>query len=197
MGTSATVKRRRRGADLEIAILETAWAELVDHGYAGLTLEGVALRAGTSRPVLARRWDNKAALTIAAIRHQMAKYPLEVSDQGDVRKELLAYLEYASERATGMIIVMHPFLLSDGLGVASSPKELHRSLLDGEKNALAAILQRAVERGDIDLRKLIPPVAALLSDLFRHHVLMNLSAPSRQLRETWVDAIFLPLVRPA
>ncbi len=46
------VQNRRRGTALENAILDAAWAELVEHGYADMTLESVAKRAGTSRPVL-------------------------------------------------------------------------------------------------------------------------------------------------
>ena len=37
---------RRRGADLEQAILEAAWFELSARGYAGLTMEAVAERVG-------------------------------------------------------------------------------------------------------------------------------------------------------
>jgi len=49
---------RRRGAELEAALLDAAWDELQAVGYAGLTMEAVADRAGTSRAVLYRRWPN-------------------------------------------------------------------------------------------------------------------------------------------
>ena len=67
------MKTRRRGAELEEALLEAAWQELEERGYAGLTMENVATRAGTSRPVIARRWRSKAELTIATLRHQIQK----------------------------------------------------------------------------------------------------------------------------
>jgi AcrR family transcriptional regulator len=54
--------RRRRGTALEDAILDAAWTELIEHGYANLTLESVAKRSGTSRPVLARRWPNRTSI---------------------------------------------------------------------------------------------------------------------------------------
>jgi AcrR family transcriptional regulator len=46
---------RRRGRHLEDALLDAAWAELTERGYAGFTLESVAKRAGTSTPVIYRR----------------------------------------------------------------------------------------------------------------------------------------------
>jgi AcrR family transcriptional regulator len=43
---------RRRGKALEDAVLDAAWSELADGGYASFTMEAVAARAHTSRPVL-------------------------------------------------------------------------------------------------------------------------------------------------
>ncbi|BES71414.1 TetR/AcrR family transcriptional regulator [Marinobacter nanhaiticus D15-8W] len=189
------IKTRRRGAELERALLDEAWNELVEHGYAKLTMEAVASRAGTSRSVLARRWDSRFSLTIAAIRQQLARYPLEVADRGEVRSELLAFLERVSER-TAVIAVVFSLLASEYFQDSSSPpRELREVLIDGETNELAAILHRAVGRGEIDSQKLTPSIKTLLSDLFRHHAIMNLSAPSKELRTSWVDEIFLPLVR--
>ena len=61
-------KTRRRGEALESALLDAAWDELQAAGYAGLTFEAVADRAGTSRAVLYRRWRNRADLVVAAAR---------------------------------------------------------------------------------------------------------------------------------
>jgi AcrR family transcriptional regulator len=44
---------------LEQALLDAAWAQLVEQGYATFTMDAVAARAGTSRAVLYRRWSDK------------------------------------------------------------------------------------------------------------------------------------------
>jgi AcrR family transcriptional regulator len=189
------MRGRRRGADLEQAILEAAWFELAECGYSGLTMEAVAERAGTSRPVLARRWNGKAPLAVAAIRQQMANHPLKVSDRGNLRAELLEFLERASDRASGIAAIFTLFTSEYFTESSSAPKDLRAALIQGEVQSLSAILERAVARGEIDPKKLIPPVSSLLSDLFRHHVVMNFSAPPPALRKAWVDTVFLPLVR--
>lgn len=192
------MKERRRGAELEEALLDAAWEELEERGYAGLTMEGVAARAGTSRPVLARRWDGKAKLAIAAIRQQMAKHPLDVKDHGDLRIELLEYLEHLSNRAKMIPIIPIMFTLfsSEYSQVGpSTPQDFRVALLEGRINILASILDRAVSRGEIDSEKLFPPIDTLLVDLFRHHAIMTFTPPSPTLRMAWVDSIFLPLVR--
>lgn len=186
---------RRRGADLEQAILEAAWSEMAERGYSGLTMEAVAERAGTSRPVLARRWAGKAPLAIAAIRQQMAKHPLKVKDRGNLRAELLEFLDRASDRASGIGAAFSLFSSEYFAESSSAPKDLRAALIEGEVQTLSAILHRAADRGEVDPKKLVPPVASLLSDLFRYHVIMNFAAPPPALRKAWVDAVFLPLVR--
>jgi AcrR family transcriptional regulator len=49
------IASRRRGQALESALLEAAWTELHNVGYAKLTMERVADRAQTSRAVIYRR----------------------------------------------------------------------------------------------------------------------------------------------
>jgi len=78
-------KTRRRGAALETALLDAAWDELQVTGYAGLTMEAVADRAGTSRAVLYRRWRNRPELVIAAMRRHRPMLSGEVPDTGSLR----------------------------------------------------------------------------------------------------------------
>jgi len=59
---------RRRGAELDRAILRAALDELAEAGYPGLTMDRVAKRAGTNKNAIYRRWPNRAALGLAAYR---------------------------------------------------------------------------------------------------------------------------------
>jgi AcrR family transcriptional regulator len=76
----AQVRHRRRGQELESALLEAAWDELVEFGFANLTMESVAARARTGIAVLYRRWANKDQLVLAAIEHYGAAHPVEMPD---------------------------------------------------------------------------------------------------------------------
>lgn len=82
---------RRRGAVLEQAILDAAWAELAEHGWPGFTIEGVATRAGTAKTVLYRRWANRGQLAQALLlRETAADSAFTVS--GDLREDLLVFV---------------------------------------------------------------------------------------------------------
>ena len=50
--TPEHTRRRRRGPQLESALLDAAWDELVEVGFASLTMESVAARAQTGIAVL-------------------------------------------------------------------------------------------------------------------------------------------------
>lgn len=189
------MKRRRRGADLEEAILEATAQELAAGGYDGLTMVGVANRAGTSRSVIARRWTGKPELVVAALQNELRKNPVAVPDRGDLRTELLELLDQLSNRATGIAAVFTLFTGAYFRETRTTPADLRAALGGTDKATLLTILDRAAARGEIDEKRLIPPISTLLNDLFRHHIIMTFSPPPKDLRESWVDSIFLPLVK--
>ncbi len=71
-----------RAGHTDAVALRAAWEEVSEVGYAQLTMEGVAARAGTSKPVLYRRWPNRAALVLAAMRRQVVPISSDIPDTG-------------------------------------------------------------------------------------------------------------------
>lgn len=187
--------RRRRGAELDAALLEAAWDELRAVGYPRLTLDGIAARAGTSRPVLARRWSNRAELIIAAIRQHAP--PAVPPDTGTLRGDVLAVLRQMSG-AVGEIAGVLTFVFADYFNATGRPPaEIREQSIAGRGSIMAAVIERAVERGEIDPGRLTPHIASLPVDLVRHDLIMNQApVPDETLIEI-VDHIFLPLVSPA
>lgn len=80
VGIVTAKKTRRRGTELDHALLAAAWEELIEKGYENLTMESVAERAKTSRPVIARRWTDRQALVLAAVGHRFEQNPLATPD---------------------------------------------------------------------------------------------------------------------
>jgi len=193
--SSASPVRRRRGAALEEQLLEAAWDELRATGYAGFTLDGVAGRAGTSRPVLARRWPNRAELVIAAIRHHTSLAALDPPDTGTLRGDVLALLRQMSA-GVGEVAAVLSFVIADHFKTTGrSPSALREQAIAGDRSIMAAIIERAVERGEIDPVRLAPRIGSLPVDLVRHDLIMNQApVPDERLVEI-VDRIFVPLVQ--
>jgi AcrR family transcriptional regulator len=184
---------RRRGAALEHALLDAAWEELQATGYARLTMERVAERAGTSRAVIYRRWPNRAALIVAAMRQRQPLGSGAIPDTGSLRGDVLAVLRQASARITAIgpdtVVGMLSDLLSDEEAFARVQDQLLRSGAD----VMTAVLRRAAARGEAR-GDVSPRVARLPLDLLRHELVLTHQPPSPDTLEELVDEIFLPLV---
>jgi AcrR family transcriptional regulator len=191
------VRRRRRGQQLESAVLDAAWNELVEVGFASLTMESVAARAHTGIAVLYRRWANKDQLVLAAIEHYRLARPVEIPDTGTLRGDLLALLTAMSKaRATFTAVAaaagFSGLLADTGLTPAQARDKL---LGDQPRWGDQIIYRRAHDRGEIDLDRIPPAVLAMPFDLVRHDLLMNLK-PLRPARiDSIVDELFLPLLQ--
>jgi AcrR family transcriptional regulator len=190
------VRRRRHGQELESALLTAGWDELVDVGYARLTMESVARRAGTSEPVLYRRWPNKDELVLAAMEHNRAANPVVLPDTGALRSDLLAELTAvakarASTYAIAAASAFSGLLADSGL----TPAQVRDKVLGGRLLPRGRpIYQRAHARGEIDFERVPAAVLDLPFDLVRHDMLMDLKPPAPARIESIVDELFLPLL---
>jgi AcrR family transcriptional regulator len=186
--------RRRRGPELEAALLDAAWTELDENGYSALTMEAVAARAGTSRPVIARRWPTRSELALAAVRHHFDAEKIELPDHGNLRDDLIDYLRQANARRSqlvGPLMLRFSGIVSDSEGGIAGLRE---QLIGGRPTMLDAILERASARGELDRRALPPIVAQLPFTLLRHELLMRMAPADDDTIVAIVDDVFLPLV---
>jgi AcrR family transcriptional regulator len=185
---------RRRGATLENALLDAAWDELQSTGYARLTMERVADRAGTSRAVIYRRWRNRAELVIAAMRHHQPVYSGGVPDTGTLRGDVLGVLRRASDRISEIGADTVVGLLGDLLADEEAFDFIQGQLLRSGTEVMTTILTRAASRGEAR-QHVTSRVARLPLDLLRHELILTHQPPSQQTVDEIVDDIFLPLVR--
>ena len=187
------VKSRRRGKVLEAAIFEVVLQELVDAGYVNFSIERVAAGAGTSKPVIYRRWPTRARLVRAALRADRPVLSSEAPDTGTVRGDVFAVVRRFSEMAAELSPEVVFGLVSELLheGDSSLFAEVHERSV----KIMMEILTRGAGRGEIAAEKLTPRLAALPIDLARHQLVLLLQPLSAQDIEEIVDRIFLPLVR--
>ncbi len=196
-GDANRVKQRRRGVELEHAVLSAAWDELVAVGYARLTMESVAARARTGNAVLYRRWANKDQLVLAAVEHYRNSHPVAVPDTGSLPGDLLALLTSMSEaRATFFAIAAAAAFSGLLADAALTPAELRDRILGGAPLSIArAVYQRAHDRGEIDLGSIPPTVLAMPFDLVRHDLLMDLRPLEPARIHSIINDLFIPLAQ--
>jgi AcrR family transcriptional regulator len=179
---------RRRGETLDAALLDAAWDELIAVGYGRVTMAGVAARAGTAKAVLYRRWPNRTELLGAAIDRRVPRLDGEPPDTGDLRTDLIAVLRGLDGRYRAVVEVPDP----DG----ELTGQLLRQAAYTGIGRLAAVLRRAVERGELAPAGQLPRIVRLTVGLLGQE--RRLDPPpedAADLVERIVDDYCLPLLR--
>src|SRR5579863_7338677 len=77
-----------RSARVRARVLEATLDELVESGYAGMTVQGVAARAGVNKTSLYRRWGSKGGLLADALLSSSSDLT-DPADTGNLRQDLL------------------------------------------------------------------------------------------------------------
>jgi AcrR family transcriptional regulator len=146
---AVVVRRGRpRSEDRERDIMQAAIDALIAEGYDGMSIEGVAARAGAGKATVYRRWRNKAELVAEAIREHSCR-DVVMPDTGDPRADILAMLrdmQRTFEGGEGELFAVftaerlrHPDLAAAFDNRFVSPRRAHLEML----------VRRAVERGDL------------------------------------------------
>jgi AcrR family transcriptional regulator len=139
---------RPRSADVDEAILAAAVAELGERGYARMSMDAVAARAGVSKPTVYLRHPTKADLATAAIASMRAEPRPAPTD--DVRGDLIKHLRLLRaglERPNGTT------MLGTVLAEEHETPELlalfRERLVAPRRRELRAVLEAARDRGDL------------------------------------------------
>lgn len=186
--------QRRRGSALELAILEAAWAVLIEAGYEGFTFEAVAERARTSRPVIYRRWPQREALLLATVSERWKTNRIKMPNTGNLRDDAISFLRNANTSRASTMALIGAQLITYFRHTGSNFDELRKSLRRGEADAFEVLMNRAVERGEIMRLPKSSRIVNLPFDLLRHDIHMTFHAvPDESILEI-VDELWLPLL---
>jgi AcrR family transcriptional regulator len=178
----ARKRGRPRSEQAELAMLEAAIELLAEHGYDGLTVEAVAVKAGVAKSTVYRRWPGKGELLVDAL--NTVKGPVLHPPTGTVAQELTWLAEHmrTSWLNTGHGRIMRQ-LSADG----SEQPELYRTFRDRVVAPRQAVTRSIIERGitegsirpDVDVDAVIemlasPVIVAVMghreAQLTRRHV---------------------------
>ena len=194
MGTTAAQLRRDpRATRTEEAILEATRELLIEVGVRGLTIEGVAARAGVAKTTVYRRWKSKEELALAVL-FEMVKI-VDVADLGNIRDELIAFVNFAvrilGKTLMGRVMqgLVSDFASNEELGTAFREQVISKRLAEVHR-----LIQRGVERGE--LRPDVDPVLVqelLVGPVYYRHLLSGRKLDGR-LAERIVDTV-LPGIR--
>jgi AcrR family transcriptional regulator len=192
--TDHRTRPRRRGDALNSAIHEATLDELAELGYAKLTIERVALRAGASKASVYRRWPSRMELALDAVQH-LAPDPTAIFDTGSLRGDALSFMREMADLLAGPAGEALRGLLGDALADPSRTLELRRHSRGTGHRAMQEIVRRAVDRGEIHSSAITPRRLDVAQAMLREQFLFHgPPVPDAAIVEI-VDEIVLPLFR--
>ncbi len=137
---------RARNPELDDAIATATTALLEERGFAGLTIEAIARRAGVARATVYRRWRNLDALLAHVLQGLVQDIP--VPDRGHVRDDLIELLEDQLAVVKRDARKLYPSL---GITARTDPnaRQTAVDLMQHRRTAVSTVLRRGVDRGQI------------------------------------------------
>lgn len=145
----------RRNEDARLAVLHAADDLLVERGFGGVTIEGIAARAGVAKQTIYRWWPSKGAVALEALDERLRTAPGGGSsgdwpDTGDVVEDMRTQMHGVTQLFTSPEVGP---LYQGLIAAAQSDPALSRAhieqLIEPASVACRARLARAKERGEI------------------------------------------------
>lgn len=139
-----------RNPETHAAILDAAHELLAEHGYAGVSMEAVARRAGAGKPTLYRWWPSKTALLIELYEREKSRVLADVPDLGSAQKELVALIKgvhrFWRKTPAGQAFRS---IIAEAQADEAALRSLRDDFLPRGRATALAILDRAAGRGEI------------------------------------------------
>jgi AcrR family transcriptional regulator len=139
---------RRLDASRDAAIASAVVEVLGRTGYAGLTMDAVALAAGVGKATIYRRWSSKAELLLSVM-DVVGAPVLEVPDTGALREDLIAVLTEVMELLGGPSGRAIRSLLGAVVDDPVLQEGCRRLPLANWDRAWETVVGRAEERGEV------------------------------------------------
>lgn len=193
------VALRKRGAALEQAILEAAFAEISEVGYTAFSVESVATRARTGKASIYRRWPTKQELVMDALLQRMPT-PEQCGIVLDLDESVTTVdALYGVARAIAAVITSPA---GDAMRAikceALADPELARLIDDRfqapRREAMIGLLKRGVARGEVRAGADTVLVADVLPAVLSHRVIMQREPLTEKHLTDIMEQVFIPLI---
>jgi AcrR family transcriptional regulator len=140
---------RRRNKDARLAILAAADELLIERGFGGVTVEGIAARAGVSKQTIYRWWPSKVDILLDTLVEE-ADRRLKIPEDGPavdaVRGYLRALARFLTKEDAGVVLLA---LIGEAQHDAETASLFHERYLDPRRARERALLKRGITAGEL------------------------------------------------
>jgi AcrR family transcriptional regulator len=177
------------------SVLTAALELLAEGGYAALSFEGVAQRAGVHKTTLYRRWGTKENLMLYALLEQ-GRERVPIPDTGSLRDDLIAYGDavVASIAAPETEALVRALV---SVGDPDSPlAEASRRFWRARLELAGEIVQRAIARGELPAETDAAVIVEAILGPIYFRLLMSREPPDAGFVRDLAELISAPRARP-
>jgi len=149
--TRATKGRapHRRDEKARLAVLHAADDLLVERGFAGVTIEGIAARAGVAKQTIYRWWPSKVDVLLDTLVEDAGRQ-LAIPDTGsavdDTRRYLRVLARFLTREPAGKVLLA---LLGEAQHDAEMAGVFHHRYLDPQREREREMLKRGIAAGQL------------------------------------------------
>jgi len=187
---------RPRDSRIDHALLLAARELLGEVGYAALTMDAVAARAGIGKAAIYRRYATKQEMVFAAAIHgRKLRIP---TDTGSLREDLTLLIADIVASLSGPVTsAALPGLFADLTTDPALAARFAETFIAAEREYIAEVLDRAQRRGELTYRPDLDLVHALLLGPVFAWLFMFGKRAGRKLPATLAQLVTAALTRPA
>jgi AcrR family transcriptional regulator len=139
----------RRDENARLAVLHAADDLLVERGFGGVTVEGIAARAGVAKQTIYRWWSSKVDILLDTLIDD-ASHQLTVPDTGSAVESTRRYLrdlaQFVSEEPAGKVLLA---LIGEAQHDAAMADTFRQRYLDPQRQNERAMLRRGIASGEL------------------------------------------------
>jgi AcrR family transcriptional regulator len=140
---------QRRNEEARLAVLAAADELLIERGFGGVTVEGIAARAGVSKQTIYRWWPSKVDILLDTLVEE-ADRRLKIPEDGPVVDAVRGYLRalarFLAKEDAGVVLLA---LLGEAQHDAETAALFHERYLDPRRARECALLKRGIAAGEL------------------------------------------------
>lgn len=145
-----------RDPEVDRAVLEAARELLVERGYAAVSIDAIATRAGVSRPAIYRRWPSKAHLIARAVFPDVGGEEVATDLVEEIRTVIRGTIQLFGARPAREAM---PGLMTEMRADSGLYQKLSARLDTPTRRELARYLDSGAVRGGVDSDTLLDMIA--------------------------------------
>lgn len=184
---------RPRSERARRAVLSATLELAAERGPNGLTMEAIARRAGVSKETVYRWWRSKAEIVLEALA-QHGEEAIPVPDSGSFAADLRTFLRATADALDPPTQQLLRSLASAAAADESFAGTVREQFIARRRDALAELLTRAVERGELTNAGAAASLDLIFGSLW-YRLIFRVGLLDRDWANELTDTIALPPTR--